>query len=316
LSDHPVSGPGSRTMPAPFARWAPLVDGVVMGAGSHCTVYRGRTAARVRDCLVNGEVVADGAVATVVASMLRRGYLWDATVRATSYEALLSMVLGADPGRLRADAEGIHRIDSVGVRGGGPIVEGLFNLLRMELATGGVKVEAGTEAGRLGPTCLVVYVIDAKTHGELAAINEEMWTTGTPWLALVATAGEPLLVGPLIIPPETACFDCYTSRRLASSQNPISYVALSQAARRDIPAGAWLTHMIVGLAASVVLGWLLAADPWLPSALFELSPERGPQLRRHEVLPVPDCRTCRGSWRSSPALAWPRFDMGAGDDNG
>lgn len=152
----------------------------------------------------------------------------------------------------------------------------------------------------------VVVVADAEEQAALAGLNVRMIDAGSPWLLVDARGGIPAVVGPLFVPPDTGCLECLWSRRAALTAHPTEYRALL-AGRTAGPAGPWQRHMLAGLAAAVVLGWVLAADPWLPGACFELGVAQGPAVQRHEFLPVPGCEACRGGWRSTPVEDSRRF---------
>jgi bacteriocin biosynthesis cyclodehydratase domain-containing protein len=152
----------------------------------------------------------------------------------------------------------------------------------------------------------VICIATAEDQAALPDLNTRMLEAATPWLLVDARAGTPSLVGPLFVPPDTACLECLRRRRAGLTGHPAEYRTLL-ADRLAGPPGPWQRHLLLGLAAGIVLGWVLAADPWLPGACFELGVAQGPTVRRHEVLAVPGCPACRGAWRATPAEDGRRF---------
>jgi bacteriocin biosynthesis cyclodehydratase domain-containing protein len=311
MADAPGS-PASRLSLTPPAVWAPTEDGLIASIGTWYGVARGAAAATLRTQLLDGSGAVTATVGT--APMLRtlrdRGVFEDGDgAGEQGYRALLSAETGTPAAELAgfaADRAGCVGID---VQGKDEFCDVLAGLLRSDTDLSHTSVDLSrtpvaepVPADRLA----VVVVADAEEQAALVGLNVRMIEAGSPWLLVDARGGTPAVVGPLFVPPDTGCLDCLWSRRAALTAHPAEYRALL-AGRTAGPAGPWQRHMLAGLAAAVVLGWVLAADPWLPGACFELGVAQGPAVQRHEFLPVPGCEACRGGWRSTPAEDSRRF---------
>jgi bacteriocin biosynthesis cyclodehydratase domain-containing protein len=81
-------------------------------------------------------------------------------------------------------------------------------------------------------------VLLAFDHWDLARI--EAWNAAAverrqPWLVACATEARRVQVGPLVVPGETACYACYTARRLSDAWRPDALASQFDALRAGPP---------------------------------------------------------------------------------
>lgn len=161
-------------------------------------------------------------------------------------------------------------------------LDGLARLLQQS-AVGAVRRGPPAE-----PSSGLVVVGPGGDRGEW---NRRALERGGAWLPFGELDGGAVTIGPLIVPWETACFECLLLRRESTSG-----CADELALFRRTPAPAEPRPSILAaataLAAEVVVRWLGARDPSLPGALFTLSSAGGFTVDTHRVLRVPRCGAC------------------------
>lgn len=179
----------------------------------------------------------------------------------------------------------------VHVLGSGPAAEPLGRLLQAS-GCSGVESLAWNEPP---PDAFVVAV---PASGEVELLEEWNRRARAPWLQVLPYDGRLAAVGPVVVPGQTACHDCYRHRRDSTI-----------AALPDRTTGAYagapaLDATLAGLAAHVTLRWLAAGD--VADAGVLLAVELAPELRctRHFVHRVPRCATCSPTRRRAAASPW------------
>jgi bacteriocin biosynthesis cyclodehydratase domain-containing protein len=189
---------------------------------------------------------------------------------------------------------------SAAVAGDGAAATEVARLLR--LAGVGEVERAALE----GPVPAVDLALAAPAPGELPLLAE--WNAaalerGTTWLPALPFDGQIAAVGPLAVPGETCCYECYLLRRASNS----GYFAEHRVLQR-VPAGSPVSPVIVamsaGLTALVALRWLVERDPALPGVLFALELAGAPTLTAHHVYRVPRCPACSTIARAATVLPW------------
>jgi bacteriocin biosynthesis cyclodehydratase domain-containing protein len=211
--------------------------------------------------------------------------------------AAASFVAAASPAnRPAALAEGLRRA-CVGVLGSGPLAAEVARSLR---AGGITHVVPGAGRERLD---LVAACPSPGETDVLAEWNREALERGLVWLQVLPFDGRFAAVGPLFVPGETCCRQCYVLRRHANVPYPDEFEALEASPVTAITP-APLRTAIAGLAALVVVRWLAGRDPHLPGALFALEAAEGLSLRRHLVHRVPRCPACSPAASGGRPLPW------------
>jgi bacteriocin biosynthesis cyclodehydratase domain-containing protein len=188
----------------------------------------------------------------------------------------------------------------VAVAGVGASAAEVARLLRL---AGIADVE---RASLVGPAPSSDLVIAAPAPRELPALadwNTAALATGTSWIAALPFDGRIAAVGPLFVPAETCCYECYRLRRATNSGYFVEYRALEgEEARYPMPPPALAT--VAGLVSVVALRWLVERDPGLPGMLFALELSGPPALTAHHVYRVPRCGACSTIARIAPVLPW------------
>jgi bacteriocin biosynthesis cyclodehydratase domain-containing protein len=137
----------------------------------------------------------------------------------------------------------------------------------------------------------------------LADWNAAALASGTVWLAALPFDGRIAAIGPLVVPGETCCYECYGLRRASNSGYFAEHRALEQEpANFPVPPAA--VAVSAGLASVVALRWLVDRDPALPGVLFALELGGAPAVTAHHVYRVPRCPACSTIGRAAPVLPW------------
>ena len=142
---------------------------------------------------------------------------------------------------------------------------------------------------------LVVAVPASEELPELAAWNRRALG---PWLQVLPFDGRLAAIGPVIVPGQTACHECFLLRR---DSTIAPWPDRTQGGHPGSPA---LDAVVAGLAAHVALRWLAAGE--LADAGVLLAVDPGPELRctRHFVHRVPRCPVCSPSAQRAAASPW------------
>jgi bacteriocin biosynthesis cyclodehydratase domain-containing protein len=176
-------------------------------------------------------------------------------------------------------------------------------LARLLGRSGVTRVVRGSlAAGTSGDLDLVAAAPTPAELAELAAWNETCLGAGVTWLAVLPYDGRIAAIGPLFVPGETCCYDCFRIRRASTSGYAAEFWAL-ESGEADYPDSVVLQRCVAALAAWIVLRWLTARDASLPGAFHAL--ELGAlSLSRHEVWRVPRCPSCSEAVGAAPPSPW------------
>ena len=148
-----------------------------------------------------------------------------------------------------------------------------------------------------GPN-LVVVAPAAAEMTRLDEWNETALERGIEWLPVLPFDGQLAAVGPLVVPHESACFECYRRRRSAAI-SPLPDEAVGW-----FPTASPLDAILAGYAALVALRRLAFADGGAVGVL--LAVEQTPELTcsRHVVHRVPRCPACSPAERRAVPSPW------------
>jgi bacteriocin biosynthesis cyclodehydratase domain-containing protein len=159
----------------------------------------------------------------------------------------------------------------------------------------------------LGPVRLAVAAPEGEELPSLPHWNEAALAAGIPWLQVLPFDGVFCAVGPLFVPGETGCFECFRIRRGANVDGGRDFLALQDVPVR-LPAAASLEQTVAGLAATVALRWLAHQDQFLPGTWYALEPALQPALVTHVLYRVPRCPSCSGLADVAQPLPWHRSE--------
>ncbi|HXH87231.1 MAG TPA: TOMM precursor leader peptide-binding protein [Gaiellaceae bacterium] len=139
--------------------------------------------------------------------------------------------------------------------------------------------------------------------GDPAQRNLALLERGGHWLPYGEFDGGAVIVGPLIVPRESACFECFLLRRESTSGcaeelSLFRYVTAAAASRPTLLAAA------AAVAAELVVRWIGTRDPSLPGTLFTVEAGPGISISAHTVLRVPRCPACSPTAGLAPPSPW------------
>ena len=208
-------------------------------------------------------------------------------------DARCAELLAATTGETIADVHARLRTAEACVIGTGRVAEPLGRILQ---ASGIVGVERRDWDDEPGGE-LVVAVPSSAELARLEEWNQRALETGTTWIQVLPFDGRLAAVGPVFVPGQTACHECYRWRRDSTV-----------ATERDRTTGHYLgapplDAALAGLAAHVVLRRLVHVDG---DAGVLLAVELVPELRctRHYVYRVPRCAACSPLARRAAPAPW------------
>ncbi|HEY5319762.1 MAG TPA: TOMM precursor leader peptide-binding protein [Galbitalea sp.] len=200
-----------------------------------------------------------------------------------------------------AQASSALRETTVAVRGTGAAADETARLLRV---SGLEQVERRQLADPLDGAALSVICPSTAELPHLLDWNTRALESETPWLQMLPFDGRLFAVGPLYIPGETACYNCYLCRRLSQSgYDEAEFWAIEREASRS-PSPVFAHTASAALATGVVLSWIASANPFLPGILYALEWGRSVALTQHTVYRVPRCPACSGLDDFAPPNPW------------
>ena len=141
------------------------------------------------------------------------------------------------------------------------------------------------------PADLAVVLPGPSERAELDGWNRAANARSLRWLPVSPYDGRFAGVGPLIVPGESCCFECFVRRRSSNSAYGEHFVAVDAAplAARADPA---LEALVCALAAHLTVRWIGGRDTTLPGVLFAVEARPALSLSEHSVLRVPRCPVC------------------------
>jgi bacteriocin biosynthesis cyclodehydratase domain-containing protein len=110
-------------------------------------------------------------------------------------------------------------------------------------------------------------------------------------------------VGPLYLPGETCCLECFRLRRLANLDAGYE-LALLEASPAAYPVPPALQALVAGIAVTLALEWLVLHDHHVPSAFYAVEVGQVLGLSLNHVYRVPRCPACSGLADVSAPLPW------------
>jgi len=308
-----------RPLLKPWYRLACEDGKVVLDYAQSAVVFDGAAAARLLPALlplldgehavsdiveVLGEPAApaiDHALALLAEHGLLSGPLPAASALRDRDETL-RLLLATDRSGLDAGAvcDALERAE-VAIAGSAPVAEDVARVLRR---SGVEQIEHVSL--RANPSAARAFTLVAPAPAELPELdawNRACLAAGTVWLALLPCDGRVAPIGPLFVPGETACYDCFRIRRASTSGYAAEFWSLD-AAPADYPDCVPIRRAVAGLAGWLALRWLVGRTASLPGVVHAL--ELGPPVTVavHNVWRVPRCASCSDSAATATPSPW------------
>jgi bacteriocin biosynthesis cyclodehydratase domain-containing protein len=155
----------------------------------------------------------------------------------------------------------------------------------------------------LGGADLVVVAPRSTELRALDGWNRRCLRESTPWLAVLPCDGRVAPVGPLFVPGETACYDCFRIRRASTCGYAEEFWSL-EASPAEAPDALPVRRAVAGIASWLVLRWLVGQDPSLPGVVHVFEVGSSLTLAVHHVWRVPRCPSCSEASGVAPPSPW------------
>ena len=137
--------------------------------------------------------------------------------------------------------------------------------------------------------------------------NRRALDEGLVWLPAGDFDGATAVIGPLVIPLETACHECLQLRRRSTSGCAAELAEL-RPARAACLLPAALESLVLAATAHVALRWIALRDPALAGAVVTVETAASLEVRSHTLLRVPRCPACSPTRSTSSPLPWHEAD--------
>lgn len=312
----------ARPFLKPWYRQVACSDGLVLEHGQSALSFQGRAAQQFLPALfplldgtrTTAQIVAEvgSAAEPAVAQALRllaaRRLLLEGEEDAAGREpspALVSTTAGfiasiahdANPGSVHATlADAV-----VDVVGAAPVAGRIVQLLH-ESGVGNAARGDWSRSGTVSNDHFTLVVPGPYEIGEIAAWNRAALADGTAWLQVLPFDGRFAAIGPLYIPGETCCYECYMRRRAAASGYAPLFDAI-ESTPLQAPSPPAIDALVAGVASLLALRWIAYRDHFLPGVFYACE-ESGTALTQHRVHRVPRCLACSGLRETAPPLPW------------
>jgi bacteriocin biosynthesis cyclodehydratase domain-containing protein len=192
---------------------------------------------------------------------------------------------------------------TVGILGSGALAAEIARLLRVS-GVGDLKHLPWREHARsLTPDDFVIVAAANEDLAMLERWNRRALAVRVPWLQVLPYDGKFAAIGPLYLPGETCCYECYRLRRLSNVGYSAEF-SLLERSRATYPAPPSIGAITAGVATTLALRWLAYRDRSLPGAFHALEHVQNFDLTFHRVYRVPRCPACSGLADIAPPLPW------------
>lgn len=133
--------------------------------------------------------------------------------------------------------------------------------------------------------------------------NAQALAARGPWLQLLPFDGRYAALGPLYLPGDTCCYECFRLRR-AANLDAGDELPLLEETPASYPVAPALDSALGGLAALLVVSWLVLGDHYVPASFYAVELLPVLSLSVHYVHRVPRCPACSGLDDVAPPLPW------------
>lgn len=199
----------------------------------------------------------------------------------------------------------------VGLFGRGPLAERIGDALA-EASLTTRRGDGVAEDDSFARLDFAVVVADHQDHPDLVTANRLALDSGTPWLPVVADDGLRTLVGPLIHPDSSACWECVRLRRAANFPDRELSAELAGATAVAGPSTLATTLgtdlVVAGLTVEKTVDRVLLGDhaqisrPGSMAVVRPTAPGLG--IEEHLVLRVPRCTACSPATGRGEPQVW------------
>jgi bacteriocin biosynthesis cyclodehydratase domain-containing protein len=152
----------------------------------------------------------------------------------------------------------------------------------------------------------VDLIVCAPAAGELPRLrdwNEQALSASQAWLQILPFDGRYGTVGPLYLPGDTGCYQCFRRRR-AANLGAADELALLETVPAAYPSCPAFDAVLGGLAAAVALHRLVLDDHYAPASFYAFEPLPTLAVTVHHLHRVPRCEACSGLADVAPPLPW------------
>jgi bacteriocin biosynthesis cyclodehydratase domain-containing protein len=186
---------------------------------------------------------------------------------------------------------------TVAVIGRGPAAVEVGRLLRQS----GVQVRR--DEAMPSDVDLVVCAPSPAQLPVLGDWNGQALAVGQAWLQVLPFDGRYAAVGPLYLPDETCCYECFRLRRRANLDAG-DELAVLDTVPATYPAAPAVQALVGGIATILALEWLVLRGHHVPSAFYGIELVEVLSLTVHHVHRVPRCPACSGIADVAAPLPW------------
>jgi bacteriocin biosynthesis cyclodehydratase domain-containing protein len=215
----------------------------------------------------------------------------------------VSQLAATDSSATRAPSEILQSLAGAHIRvaGSSPAATSLVQLLR----SAGLSrvVQQGGLTDDFQASDLLVAAPADRELGELFTLNDVALSERQTWVPVLPFDGRFASVGPLIVPGETCCYECYTARKAAALRYADT-TGMAEMIPTLLPTGMIIYGILASIAANIAVRWLGLGDSFLPGRLHAYEVANGLELTRHDVLRVPRCNACSPAARAPTSFPW------------
>ncbi len=167
--------------------------------------------------------------------------------------------------------------------------------------TSAARVQVGEVSG-LDAVDLLVVAPAADELDTLGEINRLALETSVAWLPIAPYNGRVISVGPLMVPGQTCCWECFRFRCVPDVDALDAFLSPKTPVERPMPS--LLDQLAAPIAALLAVRWLATRDAFLPGIvhLVEVVPQIA--VSHAEVFRVPRCPSCSRMAGQAPPAPW------------
>ncbi len=241
------------------------------------------------------------AIANALALLARHGLLSEGPAVGSGSAAGTASVLSATGGRRAAPAAVFRSLGKtcVDVVGSSRLVEDVARCLLRSGVGGVIRVGWDDRPS----DALAIVAPRPEELPLLAGWSEAAIKADTSWIPVLPFDGRMAAIGPLIVPGETCCWECFRLRRASNLDWSGEFWALENVPAR-YPTTPALDSVVAGVTTWLALRWVALRDADLPGVMVAVEHDHGLALDRHVVYRVPRCRVCGGLERMGAPLPW------------